>query len=152
MRVRIQLEQMYRFLGYRERASVSFQVEMCRVLSVLVFAIAAGAATAAGTGAVLAPHVDPPGTPLFHSHVMAAYRLPIFLGALRARYDPHQGLLSPTSVFDLEATLVLALLALLWPRLPRPTLIAVAAVGAARISRALWRVPQLTGPPRASLR
>jgi len=48
-------------------------------------------------------------------------------------------------------TLVLALLALLWPRLPRPTLVAVADVGPARISRRLWRAPHLTGPPRAAL-
>ena len=124
---------------------------MRRLLAVLVFAIAAGAATAAGAGVVIAPHIDPPGTPLFHTHVLAAYRLPIFLTVLRARYDPHQGLMSTTSVFDLETTLVLALLALLWPRLPRPTLIAVADLGSMRASRALWDAPLLTGPPRAAL-
>ena len=126
-------------------------IAMRRSLAILVFAIAAGAATAAGAGVAVAPHIDPPGTPLFHSHTFAAYRLPLFLGVLRARFDPHQGLLNTTSVFDLEMTLVLALLALLWPRLPRPTLIAVADVGPARISRALWRAPHLTGPPRAAL-
>jgi len=124
---------------------------MRRFLAILLFAIAAAAATAAGSGVAVAPHVDPPGTPLFHTHTFAAYRLPLFLGLLRARYDPHQGLLNTTSVFDLETTLVLALLALLWPRLPRPTLLAVADVAPARISRALWSVPHLTGPPRAAL-
>ena len=124
---------------------------MRRFLAVLVFAVAAGAATAAGAGVAVAPHVDPPGTPLFHTHVLAAYRLPIFLGVLRARYDPHQGLVSSTSVFDLESTLVLALLALVWPRLPRPTLLAVANVGPLRIAHALWHSPLLTGPPRAAL-
>lgn len=124
---------------------------MRRSLAILVFAIAAGAATAAGAGVAVAPHIDPPGTPLFHTHTFAAYRLPLFLGVLRARFDPHQGLLRTTSVFDLEMTLVLALLALLWPRLPRPTLISVADIGPARISRALWRSPHLTGPPRAAL-
>ena len=130
---------------------VRILLEMRRLLAILVFAIAAGAATAASAGVAVAPHIDPPGTPLFHTHSFAAYRLPLFLGVLRARHDPHQGLLTTTSVFDLEMTLVLALLALLWPRLPRPTLLAVADVAPARISRALWRVPHLTGPPRAAL-
>jgi len=124
---------------------------MRRFLAILVFAVAAGAATAAGAGVAVAPHIDPPGTPLFHTHVLAAYRLPIFLMVLRARYDPHQGLMSETSVFELETTLVLALLALLWPRLPRPTLLAIADVLAMRAARALWDAPLLTGPPRATL-
>jgi hypothetical protein len=123
---------------------------MRRFLAILVFAVAAGAATAAGAGVAVAPHVDPPGTPLFHQHVFAAYRLPIFLGVLRAKYDPHQGLISPTSVLDLESTLVLALLALLWPRLPRPTLLAVGELGPVHVNPALWRIPLLTGPPRAT--
>jgi hypothetical protein len=124
---------------------------MRRFLAILVFATAAGAAAAAGSGVIVAPHIDPPGTPLFHSHVLAAYRLPLFLGVLRARYDPHQGLVSMQSVIDLEATLVLALLALLWPRLPRPTLLAVAELASARIARALWRTPLIVGPPRPAL-
>ena len=126
-------------------------MDMRRLLAILVFTIAAGAATAAGAGVAVAPHIDPPGTPLFHAHTFAAYRLPLFLGVLRARYDPHQGLLNTTSVFDLEMTLVLALLALLWPHLSRPTLLAIADLEALRISPALWRVPHLTGPPRAAL-
>jgi hypothetical protein len=83
--------------------------------------------------------------------VLAAYRLPLFLGVLRARYDPRQGLISAQSVMELEATLVLALLALLWPRLPRPTLLAVADVTPSRIARGLWRTPLIIGPPRAAL-
>ena len=124
---------------------------MRRFLAIIVFAVASGAATAAGAGVAVAPHVDPPGTPLFHQHVFAAYRLPIFLGVLRAKYDPHQGLMSPTSVFELESALVLALLAMFWPRLPRPSLLAVADVGPLRITRALWRIPLITGPPRPAL-
>src|SRR5947207_2755660 len=107
-------------------------------------------ATAAGSGVIVAPHVDPPGTPLFHTHVFAAYRLPLFLGVLRARFDPHQGLFTQEALFD-AAALVLALLALLWPRVPRPTLRAVAELAAARIARALWRSPLILGPPRAAL-
>ncbi len=124
---------------------------MRRSLAILVFATAAGAAAAAGSGVIVAPHIDPPGTPLFHGHVFAAYRLPLFLGVLRARFDPHQGLVSAQSVMELEATIVLALLALLWPRLPRPTLLAVAELGPARIARAMWRTPLISGPPRIAL-
>ena len=126
-------------------------IGMRRFLAILMFATAAGASAAAGSGVVVAPHIDPPGTPLFHSHVLAAYRLPLFLGVLRARYDPHQGLVSAQSVMELEATLVLALLALLWPRLPRPTLLAVADVTPRRIARGLWRTPLIIGPPRFAL-
>lgn len=124
---------------------------MRRLLAVLVFATAAAAATAAGSGVVVAPHVDPPGTPLVHNHVLAAYRLPLFLGVLRARFDPHQGLLSPQGLMELEATLVLALLALLWPRLPRPTLRAVATLQPFRIAREIWQTPLILGPPRFHL-
>lgn len=123
---------------------------MRRVLAIVIFATAAAGATAAGAGVVVAPHVDPPGTPLFHAHALAAYRLPIFLGVLRAKWDPKQGLVSSTSAFDL-ATIALALLALLWPRLPRPTLRAVAEIASARITRALWRSPLILGPPKPAL-
>jgi len=123
---------------------------MRRILAIVIFATAAAGATAAGAGVVVAPHIDPPGTPLFHAHAMAAYRLPIFLGVLRAKWDPKQGLVSSQSAFDL-ATVALALLALLWPRLPRPTLRAVAEIAALRIRRALWRTPLILGPPRAAL-
>lgn len=123
---------------------------MRRILAIAVFAIAAAGAAAAGAGVVVAPHVDPPGTPLFHAHAMAAYRLPIFLGVLRAKWDPKQGLASSTTAFDL-ATIALALLAALWPRLPRPTLRPVADVAAMRIARGLWRSPLILGPPRAAL-
>ena len=122
---------------------------MRRFLAVLVFATAAAAATAAGSGVVVALHVEPPGTPPYHSHVLAAYRLPLFLGVLRARFDPHQGLLSQNAVMELEATAVLALLALLWPRLPRPTLRAIATLRPFRIARALWQTPLILGPPRS---
>ena len=116
-----------------------------------MFATAAGASAAAGSGVVVAPHVDPPGTPFFHTHEFAAYRLPLFLGVLRARYDPHQGLIAQDDMFPVAASLVLALLALLWPRLPRPTLLAIADLAPARVARGLWRSPLILGPPRAAL-
>ncbi len=126
---------------------------MRRALAILVFATAAGAATAAGTGVVIAPHVDPPGTPLFHTHVLAAYRLPLFLGVLRARFDPHQGLLTTDeSVFDAAASLVLGLFALLWPRLPRPALRAIAELPEVGLPGPEWRAPRATAPPRRERR
>ena len=125
---------------------------MRRTLAILVFATAAGAAAAAGSGVYVAPHIDPPGTPLFHTHVLAAYRLPIFLDSLRMRWDPHQGLLSDPDLFSLAMTgLVIALMALAWPRLPRPDLIPIAELPLARIARALWRAPLILGPPRPVL-
>ena len=101
---------------------------MRRALAVLVFAVAAGMTTAAGSGVIVAPQVDPPGTPVFHTHVFAAYRLRLFLGVLRARFDPHQGLVRTESLFDTAAALVLAL-----------------------IARALWHSPLILGPPRRAL-
>jgi hypothetical protein len=122
-----------------------------RAFAIFVFAVAAGTATAAGAGVIVAPHIDPPGTPLFHTHVLAAYRLPLFLGVLRARYDPSQGLVTSTDNLFEAATFVFAMLALLWPRLPRPTLTAVAELQPVRIRRALWRAPLILGPPRPAL-
>jgi hypothetical protein len=125
---------------------------MRRLLAIVVFAIAAGAAAAAGSGVYVAPHVDPPGTPFFHTHVMAAYRLPIFLATLRTKWDPRQGLVSTQDLFTIAMSgLVIALLALVWPRLPRPDLLPVADVPRARIARALWRAPLILGPPRPIL-
>jgi hypothetical protein len=124
---------------------------MRHFLAILVFSTAAAAAAFAGAGVVVAPHLEPPGVPLFHTHVLAAYRLPLFLGVLRARFDPSQGVLTQQSMFDLETTLALALLAMIWPRLPRPDLRALAAVGFKRIARALWRASLPTGPPRSAL-
>jgi hypothetical protein len=124
---------------------------MRRFLGVLVFATAAAAASFAGAGVVVPPHVEPPGVPLFHTHVLAAYRLPLFLGVLRARFDPHQGILTQQSMLELEATFALALLVFVWPRLPRPDLLALGEVAGAKLARALWRSPHILGPPRLSL-
>lgn len=101
---------------------------------------------------VIAPHVDPPRTPLLHDdHVLAAYRLPLLFDMPHARLDPDQQIVAEEGLFDAAASLVLALLAALSPRLPRPTLRAGANVERARIARALWRPQQLTDPPRIAL-
>jgi hypothetical protein len=125
---------------------------MRRILAILIFATAAAAAAAAGSGVYVAPHIDAPGTPLFHTHVLAAYRLPIFLDSLRMRWDPRQGLLSEQDVFSLAMSgLVIALMWIAWPRLPRPDLVPIAELPRARIARALWRAPLILGPPRTVL-
>lgn len=123
---------------------------MRRPLAILVFATAAAAATAAGSGVVVAAHVDPPGTPHFHTHGLALYRLPIFVTFAR----PHEtlaGLGSEESLFDLASTFVLALLTLVAPRLPRPMLDACSEIAAPAIARAQWAARHSHGPPRAAL-
>ena len=120
---------------------------MIRLLGIAVFALAVCGATLAGSGLVVAPHVDRPGTPRYHDHLLAAYRLPIFLAGVQARFDPRQGILTEKS-FDVSVALVMALLVFAGPRLPRPTLRSIADVAAARVARAQWRDPLIAGPPR----
>src|SRR6476660_9949626 len=91
-----------------------------RVIDIVVFSLAVTGATLAGSGLVVAPHVDPPGTPRYHDHVLAAYRLPIFLANMQARFAPRQGVLSEHLVDVATLAFVLALLVFVWPRLPRP--------------------------------
>ena len=119
-----------------------------RALATLVFMLAVTGATLAGSGLVVAPHVDPPGTPLFHDHVLAAYRFPIFLMTLSQRL---QGVPKLTAVAPLAtalASLVMALLVFAWPRLGRPARRPGDYVGAPAVARALWSAPLLLGPPR----
>ena len=120
-----------------------------RLIAIVVFALAATGASLAGSGLVVAPHVDPPGTPKYHEHVMAAYRLPIFLAGVQARLDPRQGVLTEEHVDSATFALILALLVFAWPRLPRPTRHALAELAPARVARAQWRSPLILGPPRA---
>jgi hypothetical protein len=119
-----------------------------RLIAIVVFALAAAGATLASSGLVVAPHVDPPGTPKYHDHVLAAYRLPIFLAGVQARFDPRQGVVTEYLVDLATYALVLALLVFAWPRLPRPTRRPVADLAFARIAMAQWRSPLILGPPR----
>jgi hypothetical protein len=120
-----------------------------RLIAIVVFGLAATGATLAGSGLVVAPHIDPPGTPRYHDHVLAAYRLPIFLAGVQARFDPRQGVVTQQLVDLATFTLVLALLVVAWPRLPRPTRRALAEIPVMRIAQAQWRSPLILGPPRA---
>jgi hypothetical protein len=119
-----------------------------RVITIVVFALAVTGATLAGSGLGVAPHVDPPGTPKYHDHVLAAYRLPIFLAGVRARLDPRQGVLTEHLADVATYGIAFALLIFAGPRLPRPTPRPIAELAPARIARAQWRSPLILGPPR----
>jgi hypothetical protein len=119
-----------------------------RFLAIAVFSLAASGATLAGAGLVVAPHVDPPGTPAFHDHVLAAYRFPIFLMHLQQLYDRGQKLTMESPFATSLAAVSMRLLIFAWPRLPRPTRRPTADVPIPLISRALWSAPLLLGPPR----
>ena len=121
---------------------------MRRLLAIAVFALAATGSTLAGAGLVVAPHVDPPGTPAFHDHVLAAYRFPIFLMHLQQLYERGQQLVMDSPLALSLAGVALGLLIFAWPRLPRPTRRPTAYLPIPLISRALWSAPLLLGPPR----
>ena len=121
---------------------------MRRLLAIAVFALAATGSTLAGAGLVVAPHVDPPGTPAFHDHVLAAYRFPIFLMHLQQLYERGQKLVMDSPLAMSLAGVALGLLIFAWPRLPRPTRRPTAYLPIPLISRALWSAPLLLGPPR----
>jgi len=124
-----------------------------RWLSALVFALAAGSAALAGAGLAVPPHVDPPGTPRFHDHLLAAYRYPLFLLRLRML---SQQLSGPGWTLELPGQielggLVLASLALLVPKLPRPTRRAVATLPRIRLAPPEWSAWIPLAPPRTLL-
>jgi hypothetical protein len=119
-----------------------------RLLAIAVFSLAATGATLAGAGLVVAPHVDPPGTPAFHDHVLAAYRFPIFLMHLQQLYDRGPKFVFVSPLATSLAAVAMGLLIFVWPRLPRPTRRPTAEVPVPLISSALWSAPLLLGPPR----
>ena len=121
---------------------------LLRACAIAIFSLAVTGATLAGSGLVVAPHVDPPGTPIFHDHLLAAYRFPIFVMRLQQFLDrgPKFSSLSPLTT-DV-ALLVMALLVSGWPRLPRPARRPAAQLAVAPIANALWSSPLLLGPPR----
>jgi hypothetical protein len=119
-----------------------------RLLAIAVFGLAATGATLAGSDLVVAPHVDPPGTPVFHDHVLATYRFPIFVMRLQQLYDRGPKLTVVSPLASGIAALVMCLLVFAWPRLPRPTRRPSAYIALRLISRALWTAPLLLGPPR----
>ena len=124
-----------------------------RWLCALIFALAAGSSVLAASGLAVPPHVDPPGTPLFHEHLLAAYRYPLFLLRLRMQSRPANGMgwtLETPGQVEL-AGMVLATLVLSIPMLPRPTRRAVATLAAVLLRGPQWRLGAPLGPPRAGL-
>jgi hypothetical protein len=124
-----------------------------RWLCAVVFALAAGSSALAGSGLAVPPHIDPPGTPRFHDHVLAAYRYPLFLLRLKMlnrRPDGPAWTLEFPGQLALDA-LVLATLAVVIPRLPRPTRRAIAVLPGVRLRGPQWRLGAPLAPPRASL-
>lgn len=122
---------------------------MRRLLAIVIFAAAATGTTLAGSGLVVAPHVDPPGTPAFHDHVLAAYRFPIFLMRLQQLYDDSVKLSMTAPLAADVAAMVLGLLVFAWPRLPNPTRRPAWYVRTPVLARPLWSEPLPLGPPRA---
>jgi hypothetical protein len=124
-----------------------------RLLQAFVLATAAASSALAASGLAVAPHVDPPGTPRFHDHMLAAYRYPLFLLKLRMLSERANGrgwaLEAPGQV-QLGA-LVLATLALIVPKLPRPTRRVIAVRAALSLRAPQWRLDAPLGPPRARL-
>src|SRR5438445_1812521 len=92
-----------------------------RLLAIAVFSLAATGSTLAGAGLVVAPHIDPPGTPAFHDHVLAAYRFPIFLMHLQQLYARRPKLQMTTPLAASRAAVATRLPIFAWPPLRRPT-------------------------------
>jgi hypothetical protein len=124
-----------------------------RWLCALVFAVAAASGALAASGLAVPPHIDPPGTPRFHDHLLAAYRYPLFLLRLKMLAQGPAGpgwTLETPGQIELGA-LTLALLALVIPKIPRPTRRAIALLPAMRLLAPQWRLGAPLGPPRPSL-
>jgi hypothetical protein len=126
---------------------------MDRALAVAVFAVAAAGMTLTASGVVVAPHQDPPGTPRFHQHVLAAYRYPLFvIRFLEGSADENQPRFSASApLVDLAAVVAFALLAWRVPRLPRPARRPLARVEVPQLRATLWRSAPAHAPPRAVL-
>jgi hypothetical protein len=124
-----------------------------RWLCAIVFAIAAASSALAASGLAVAPHIDPPGTPRFHDHLLAAYRFPLFLMRLKmlSRVPAGPGWSLETPHQAELGVLILATLALVVPKLPRPTRRAVAFVRAVRVASPEWRPALPLAPPRPRL-
>ena len=125
-----------------------------RWLCALVFAVAAASSTLAATGLAVPPHIDPPGTPRLHDHLLAAYRYPLFLLQLRLAGEHASGpgwSLEAPSDTQLGA-LVLATLIVLIAALPRPTRRPLERLEAVALPAQQWRPGAPLGPPRTYLR
>lgn len=146
---------------------------MLRSIVVPFLTVAAISATLGAGGLVVAPHRVPVGTPATHEHPVTALRFPLLMlveGPLvpaqmrshrEAFHAAHSSvgatdtvLVEVTALHPLELLaggIVVALLTLTIPRLPRPNLRAVAVVGRPRLPATQWRLPRLDRPPRVAV-
>jgi len=124
-----------------------------RWLCALVFALAAGSSALASAGLAVSPHIDPPGTPRLHDHLLAAYRYPLFLLRLRNADTPASGpswTLETPSQMQFGA-MVLATLTVTIAALQRPTRRRSARIAAPELVAPQWRAGAPLGPPRTYL-
>jgi len=121
---------------------------MARLLAILVLALAAGCATLASSGLAVAPHAHPPGTARHDDHVLAAYRYTLFLMRLVEGAPDGLRFEAGTPLAESMATVVLALLVIVVPRLPRPARRPLALPVAPGLSVSQWRASPALGPPR----
>lgn len=151
---------------------------MRRAIAIAVFAVAAGASALAASGVAVPAHRMPPGTPAVHVMPAGALRLGFFIDpadhiALAPKMDALHGILAaagvampaemhaagvgpaggpvlPTTALATAAELglALALLTILIPRLPRPSLRPLALVAAPAICATGRAIPPTHGPPR----
>lgn len=142
-----------------------------RALAVAVFAVAAAASALGGSGLVVVPHDEPPGSGPVHEHSASVYRFPVLLvgvvpGVPRAEELAHHvraahadhlrallgiagagfGPVHPLA--ELAGATVLALLVIAVPRLPRPTRRVIAEVPRLAVVASQWRSALASPPPR----
>ena len=124
-----------------------------RWLRAVVFAVAAGSCALASSGLAVPPHVDPPGTPQFHDHLLAAYRYPLFLPQLHAaaEHASERGWTLDTPGQVQLSALVLATLVVAVAVLPGPARRLVARLKTVALGTSQWRHGAPLGPPRTYL-
>jgi len=122
-----------------------------RAALAFVLALAAASGALAGAGLAVTPHAHPPGPPLAHDHLLAAYRYPLFLVRLRAltasAAGPHWSLDLPAD--GAAAALTFAMLIAIAPRLPRPARRLVATFAVPALAHRIWSAALILAPPRA---
>lgn len=144
---------------------------MSRFPAALIFTVAASSAALAGSGLAVVPHLDVHGAQVPHEHplavlrfpvilattsapyvadrALATYRYPIYLKRMQNRYATGPRFTAGWSLTAEQTALVLALLAVLVPRLPAPARRAVAEIAPAFGRAAQWRPSLPLAPPRA---
>lgn len=144
-----------------------------RVVAPLVFVLAVATMELAGAGLIVAPHGEAPGSAPVHEHAVTVYRFPLlllfdapgipseaeFAAHARGRHEQHTRWAaadgSPLVTFlashplaQLAGSLALALIALAFARLPRPTRRPIARLALPVIAAEQWLARIVPPPPR----